>query len=329
MIKFSKGKSVLGSDEPFSPLLVLARQKLTAEAKVTDGVSHLFELHKRLTRAWTEVYDLTKAISELKLDKHVGVEIASNHGSATIKKRKKHSFEWLRIVKFPEFPDDLMRYILSYINDDDRFRLRGLSILFYESYYSQHVDQLTSPFNDERTIRLAKRGRRFVKIEHLQTRFSGICRADLQYISPYTFPRLKSFYSCKRLNGNEFNKLRHPGLVELSIVLETPSLVRLISEQRFPRLEILAIDFRRRLHPLGAINPHKTLKNLTILKAQVDTNFFKSVSRENFPKLQSIEIERKMSAFEADAEFFNLQRQFNSFGVQLKNISRRRGDRAG
>jgi len=140
---------------------------------------------------------------------------------------------------------------------------------------------------------------------------------------------LKSFYSCKGLNRKEFNRLRHPGLVELSIVLETPSLVRLISEERFPRLEILAIDFRRRLNPLGAINPHKTLKNLTVLKAQLDTNFFKSVSRENFPNLQNIEIERRMSAYETDAEFFNLQRQFNSFGIQLKNISRRRGDRVG
>jgi len=326
MMKFSKVRSIPGSGEPLATSQLLPRETLIAELGVTDSMSQLLELHKRVTSAWSQLHDFTKALIELKSHNLDEAKIALPHKSSmTVQRRKIHQFEWLRIVKFPEFPDDLMRYILSYLNDDDRFRLRGLSFLFYELYYCQHVNQRTTPFNDERAIRLAKRGRRFMMIEHLQTRYSGIRRADLQFISPYTFPRLKSFYSYKRLNGSELNKLRHPGLVQLSIILETQSLAQIISEQRFPRLELLAVDFRRRLPPLGAINPHSTLKKLTILKAKLEANFFKSVSRENFPKLQTIEIESRISV--SDAEFLNLQRQFISIGIKLKNISIRSVER--
>jgi len=219
------------------------------------------------------------------------------------------------------FPSDILRYIVSYLNDEDRFKLRGLSPFFYESYYCQHVNERTKPFNDERAIKLAKRGRRFTKVEHLQTRYVGITTYDLQFISPYHFPNLKSFFSDKALSENEFDRLRHPQLVELSVLLETPREARCITEQRFPKLQKLEIDFWERGAELGAINPHSTLKRLICPLVQVGASFFKSISRRRFPELELIEIDS--SVLLSTRAFFDLQVQFRSIGINLKNIAGR------
>jgi len=320
MLSLPNGESIRSIDEPLLPSQLLEQK--TSEVNITDCKLQVFELHNCLSRALSQLEILTKALTKCKRCGLSEAEIIGQQkNNARVQRRKNHKFGWLRVTKFPEFPDDLMRYILSYVNDNDRFKLRGLSLLFYESYYYQVVNERTTPFNDERAIRLAKTGRKFVMIEHLQTRYVGISRRDIQYISPYSFPRLQSFHSYRRLNESEFSRLRHPGLVKLTLVLETPDLARLITQQRFPKLEFLDVDFRRRVPPLVAINPHGNLKKLIIIKARLAANFFQSVSRENFPRLENIEIEDRMNV--SGAEFFALQRQFSSIGIKLKNLSRR------
>jgi len=307
-----------------APSLLLERQTMKAELGAAERMLQLHELQNRLARARSQICLLEKAITRLTVHDTGVMDAISNdiyQKDIKEKRRRKHKFEWLRVIKFPEFPDDLMRYILSYLNDNDRFKLRGLSSLFYELYYYQRVHERTKPFKDERAIRLAKRGRRFMMVEHLQTHFDGISRSDLQFISPYNFPRLKSFYSYKRLNGSEFHRLRHPGLVRLSVILENPRLTQSITEQRFPKLEELDLDYRRRVPPLRAINPHSSLKKLTIFKSQLEANFLKSISREHFPELLSITIDSRMNV--PIEEFLDLQRQFMSTGIKLKSVSRR------
>jgi len=320
MLSFQNEEYFPNIDEslPSSQSIVQQRSELCK----TDGMMQDPELHKRLDRTLSQLEILTKALTKFKLyELHETNIIGQQQNNLTVQRRKIHRFGWLRVEKFPEFPDDLMRYILSYLNDSDRFKYRGLSLLFYESFYCQQVNESTTPFNDERAIRLAKRGRKFVMIEHLQTRYAGISRNDIQFISPYSFPRLQSFYSYKRLNKSEFTKLRHPGLVKLSLVLETPDLARLITKQRFPKLELLEVDFRRRVPPLEEMNPHINLKRLTIIKAEVGVNFFKSFSQDNFPRLEDIEIEGRLNV--PGTEFLALQRQFSSIGIKLKHVPRR------
>jgi len=193
--------------------------------------------------------------------------------------------------------------------------------MFYESYYSQHVRKCTKPFHDERAIRLARRGRIFTRVEHLQTRYVDVTPFDLQFISPYHFPNLKSFYSDMTLSGREFDRLRHPRLVELSLFLETVSLVRSITEHRFPKLEILEVDFRAREAQLGAMNPHSTLKRLTCAHVLLTANFFKSITKRYFPELKTIEIDSRLNV--SGKVFFELQVHFSSIGIKLKNVSRR------
>lgn len=193
--------------------------------------------------------------------------------------------------------------------------------MFYESYYCQHVQKCTKPFNDERAIRLARRGRIFTKVEHLQTRYVDITPFDLQFVSPYHFPNLKSFYSDMTLSGREFERLRHSRLVGLSVFLETISLAGSITEHRFPKLEVLELDFRARGAQLGAMNPHSTLKRLICAKVLLDANFFKSITKRYFPELKSIEIDSRLNV--SGRVFFELQVHFNSIGIKLKNVPRR------
>jgi len=193
--------------------------------------------------------------------------------------------------------------------------------MFYESYYCQHVKKCTKPFNDERAIRLARRGRIFTRVEHLQTRYVDITPFDLQFVSPYNFPKLKSFYSDMTLSRREFDRLRHPRLVELSVFLETISLARSITEQRFPKLEVLEVDFHARRAQLGAINPHSTLKRLICAQVLLDANFFKSITKKYFPELKSIEIDSRLNV--SGKAFLELQVHFSSIGIKLKNVSRR------
>lgn len=193
--------------------------------------------------------------------------------------------------------------------------------MFYESYYCQHVNKCTKPFHDERAIRLARRGRIFTRVEHLQTRYADITPFDLQFISPYHFPNLKSFYSDMTLSAREFDRLRHPRLVELSVFLETISLVRAITEHRFPKLEVLEVDFRPREAQLGAMNPHSTLKRLICAQVLLTANFFNSITKRYFPELKIIEINSRLNV--SGKVFSKLQVHFKSIGIKLISVSRR------
>jgi len=123
------------------------------------------------------------------------------------------------------------------------------------------------------------------------------------------------------LSGREFERLRHPRLIELSVFFETTNLVGSITEQRFPKLEILEVVFRDRGDQLGAIKPLRTLKRLTCSKVQVDTNFFKSITKRYFPKLETIEIDSRKNVF--GRVFLDRQAQLNSIGIVLKSVALR------
>lgn len=196
-----------------------------------------------------------------------------------------------------------------------------MSLLFYESYYCQHVNEDTKPFNDERAIKLARKGRRFTNIEHLQTRYVSITAADLQFISPYNFPSLKSFFSDRKVSKKQFARLHHPLLVKLSVLLEKPREVRCITEQRFPRLQILDVDFWERGGELGAINPHRFLKRLSCPKVKLGVNFFLSISRASFPKLECIEMDSRVLC--SSRAFSDLRAQFGLIGIKLENVTER------
>jgi len=211
-----------------------------------------------------------------------------------------------------------MKVIISWLNDSDRFRLRGLSLLFYESYYCQQINERTKPFNDERAIKLAKRGRVFTKVFHLQTRYVSISPKDIQHVSPYTFPNLQSFSSDKSLTKREFHRLRHPRLIKLYVILDSANLVKYITEERFPKLEVLDIECRQRVPSLGAVYPHKVLRTLRCSKVELNENFFDSINRKHFPKMRIVEIGRRMNF--SGIELSLLQSQFRMIDIELKNI---------
>jgi len=295
--------------------------------KLAQKIQQQLELQNNIIKEWTRLHETEKKISLLMPNKVLQTrDIATQKWSSkcktvAVEREKRHQFPWLIARKWPEFPKEILRYVVSYLNDEDRFRLRGLSLFFYETYYCQHINEDTKPFNDERAIKLARKGRRFTNIEHLQTRYVSITAADLQFISPYHFPSLKSFFSDRTVSEKRFARLRHPLLVKLSVLLEKPREARCITEQRFPNLQILDVDFRERGAELGAINPHRILKRLICPKVKLGANFFLSISRAHFPKLECIEMDSRVLS--SNRAFIDLRTQFGLIGIRLENVTER------
>merc|ERR1719195_79127 len=69
----------------------------------------------------------------------------------------------------PRIPDALWGKILGYLSDGDKFKLRRANTVFYNAYYGQKVtDRSSAKFNVRRAASLARRGRVFTKVRHLE-----------------------------------------------------------------------------------------------------------------------------------------------------------------
>jgi len=96
-------------------------------------------------------------------------------------------------------PRNLMIKVTSYLDDESLWQCRGLSAIFYESYYSQDLSSEEmyyveghNCFNFHRALALAKIERRFTKLSKMVINFH--CRRFLTHFNADNFPRVSEVY---------------------------------------------------------------------------------------------------------------------------------------
>jgi len=223
----------------------------------------------------------------------LGPAASSSDGIAT------ERFPWL-VAKSYLLPQTVMQRICTCFCDDDLFRFRGISALFYTAYYNQNVrcakfpnanayefHYKGAPFNALRALRLATRERRFPNVEFMDVNREEMPAELIMAISKVSFPSLSVLSlefrlgSLRCLPGNS-------NLVALrvSIILEEDS--DFVDHTKFPNLRQL----RALNKPEDAavlIRPHPQIEYME-LYCTVEWRGMQ-LGKRNFPKLKFVESE--------------------------------------
>jgi len=208
-------------------------------------------------------------------------------------------FPWLTTKSFL-LPQTVMERICKCMCDDDLFRFRGISLLFYTAYYEQVVkctkfpnanafefQYKGAPFNALRALRLARHGRRFCYVEFMDASRKEMPSELIMAISKYSFPSL----SVLSLEFREGSLRCLPGnsnlvAMRVSVILESDS--DFITQTKFPNLRQL----RALNKPEDAavlIRPHPKIEYME-LYCSVEWRGMQ-VGKNNFPMLKFLESE--------------------------------------
>jgi len=213
---------------------------------------------------------------------------------------RKHKFTWLNDLGFIP-PEAIVKYILKFLNDDDLFRLRGTSLMFYEAFYSQEVStvegslETSCPFNATRAIKLAWKGRVFTRLQALHTKFyeyrsadvfTSLSSDDLSVINPRFFPKLRSLRLGQTRDGVSLRGLPpHPRLISLTGPSYEEDDYMYITDEKFPKLRSLDLFY-------NFMAKFTRLSNLEVLGVDCEEIAWEEINHSNFPKLRLLRVRR-------------------------------------
>jgi len=204
-------------------------------------------------------------------------------------------FPWLLRSNLLNLPsEELLHDVMIYLNDGDRFRLRGLNISFYKAYYYQTVSNMNAIFNFKRSINLALRDRVFPNVKVISITPNEVTSLALASISIHTFPNLRVFNArCSVMSDGNLKwhssgslaSLRHRSIKQLDVCLsDVPAPSNCLVELcRFPRLKKLNITFK---HPskYPLTRSHSSLQFINLKNGTLENK----LDRQNFPALRKV-----------------------------------------
>jgi len=213
---------------------------------------------------------------------------------------RKHKFTWLNDFGFTP-PEAIVKYILKFLNDDDLFRLRETSLMFYEAFYSQEVStvegtlETSCPFNATRAIKLAWKGRVFTRLQALHTTFnedrnpvvfSSLSSDDLSVINPRFFPKLRSLRLGQTRDGVSLRGLPpHPCLISITGPSYEEDDYMYITDEKFPKLKSLDLFY-------NFMAKFTRLSNLEVLGVDCEEIAWEEINQRNFPRLRLLRVRR-------------------------------------
>jgi len=164
-------------------------EKNKHQAKLTKE-----DLHTQLVKLKNKLKGKHQELSrELDLARAniITAQISSQKTYIELCSSTERKFPWLNRTSFCNIPDDLIRKLTEYLNDDELFAARFLNRIFYGSFYGQRVSYEYSGkwFNFERALKLAKIGRIFGNLEYFELKFWN--EDCVQYLDGLHFPSLK------------------------------------------------------------------------------------------------------------------------------------------
>jgi len=282
-----------------------------SEKKVQAEILLRTQMEKRLLKEQLKRSEMEKKCLIERLKRMEGEKYRKKSHAQS---KRNHQFSWFNKWGF-EPSDAIMKYILEFLNDDDLFRLRETSLIFYDAFYSQEVLRVkgslstSRPFNATRAIKLALKGRVFTKIQALHTPFnedrdpevySTLSSDDLSVIDPKHFPRLHSLRLGQTREGVSLRGLPpHNGILFLTGPSYEQDDYMYITDEKFPVLKRLDLfyNFTARFTRLSALEE---------LGVDCERIVWKEINRFNFPKLLRIRVRRNNIPEEEQIRFKSL-----------------------
>jgi len=214
---------------------------------------------------------------------------------------------------------DVLGKVMTYVDEDDRFRMRRLNRMFQSFYYKQTV-----VLDYGRALLLSKMGRQFHRVTELKVDLDKFSGSILKHITPQTFQRLVRVSlssSGQRVTMEDLKNLNHPGIRELKVDLSQPADIFAVTEARFPELRKLWITIRglirvRSYKPME-LTPHTKLKEVTIDHLFLDDSFFNTLTAENFPNLRKLKVSED-SCFLIELDDDELRDMVQCQGIDLE-----------
>jgi len=299
---FQSKRTVLDTNDLYQKLSVAELKTLKFQHKAALAEERSMTLHSQIDKVMLENQILRSElggsfllpVATLK-DRIIAKEQSASKSQGLAAK----TFPWLSFKGY-NLPNTVMKRICKCLCDDDLFRFRGISLLFYTAYFEQAVKCTKFPnadafefqykgpeFNALRAVRLARHGRRFPKLEYLDVNRGEISAELTMAISPYNFPSLCVLSlefrlgSIQCLPGN-------PNLLALRVSIIQEKESEIVNPVKFPKLRQLR-GLNKPDDAVVKIPPHPQIEYME-LYCSVDWTGM-DIGKAKFPKLKFLESE--------------------------------------
>jgi len=231
--------------------------------------------------------ELLLAKTNVEENKKCEPEIADKKKPVVASGQKKQRFPWLNPPNFWNIPDDLLRKLTEYLQDDELFEARLVNTIFYGGFYEQHVvSEESRDFNFRRALKLAQMGRVFKNLEYFNLKRGENDSLTVANLNPLHFPGL-NFLDVSwgdYENGDNYSESEDiPSNPNIRKVRITDSGAHWLTGERFPNIEelIWAKDEDCEFVP-------GRLPKLRLLRFHCLMVDFHEISKENFPSLERV-----------------------------------------
>jgi hypothetical protein len=212
---------------------------------------------------------------------------------------------------------------MTYVDEDDRFQMRGLNRMFNSFFYRQTV-----MYNFRRVLLLSK-NRPFPRVDNLQINLDCVPGSTLRYVNTSKFPRLTSISlnsTEQRLTSDDLESLKHPGIQELKVDLSQPADITAITENNLPGLRSLSISIKGFISVMQPnrpfrLNPHTKLKEVTVDHQFLDECFFETLNPGYFPQLCLVRLSEDSCLFTGLSNE-DLKKTFHKLRIKLEFINK-------
>jgi len=234
----------------------------------------------------TQVTGLQTEVATLKEEKKEA--LAEN---AALKRNKAPAIENQEVC-LEKLPRDVIKLIIHFLSEFEKFQLRGLNGIFYEAYYNQTFARRTGT-NYMRVARLGALGRCFPRLTHLRIYYDSLDQHFLRFVDKKRFPNMELFAVEKFGTEVDLTKLPgHPKIKTMGLYNMEPQMLKHVTEANFPKLELLDFyPFKCRFleNFLIHLQPHPRLKRIEFLYVyHLDIDDWKVIDKKRFPSLETI-----------------------------------------
>jgi len=268
-------------------------QLLKAEA---ENQRKMHEIQRKM-----HAIELLLAKANVEENKNSEPEIADMKRSVAAKGQKKQRFPWLNPPNFWNIPDDLLRKLTEYLQDDELFEARLVNTIFYGGFYEQQViSEESRDFNFRRALKLAQMGRVFKNLEYFSLKRGENDSLTVANLNPLHFPGL-NFLDVSwgdYENGDNYSESEDiPSNPNIRKVRITDSGAHWLTDDRFPNIEelIWAKDEDCEFVP-------GRLPKLRLLEFHCLMVDFQEISKDNFPSLERVVFYRETVMDDFDHE---------------------------
>jgi len=295
-------RAVQDTDDLYQKLGAAELQTMKSEHKAALAEQRNRTLHAQVEKVLLENRILRSELGSTFLLPETtlrGRMIASEKSASKSQGLAAKNFPWLSFQGYT-LPASVMKRICKCLCDDDLFRFREISLLFYTAYYEQEVKCTKFPdvdayefqykgpnFNSLRAVRMAKHGRRFPKVEYLDVNRGEISAELIMAICKLNFPSLLVLSLEFRLGSLKYLP-GIPNLLALRVSIIEEKEGDIVNPVKFPKLrQLRAIN--KPEDAVVKIPPHPEIEYME-LYCSVDWNGMQ-IQKAKFPKLKFLESE--------------------------------------